>query len=279
MTNPNESLEKTRKTLADDVLIRVKEYQTGRNIVLPKNYEASNALKSAWLMLQETVNRDKKPVLEVCSKDSIANALFSMVIQGLNPDKKQCYFVAYGAKLTLMRSYHGTIAVAKRVGGIVDVTSNVIYNDDEFEYSIDETTGKKKLVKHIQKLENIDFAKIKGAYAIVHTEKGSELEVMTFSQIKKAWEQGAAKGTSGAHLNFTDEMCCKTVESRACKSYINTSDDSDIYEEPEPIIIKDVEVQEEIAEKANTIEIGFEQQTEVVTEVKTEVATEEKAPY
>lgn len=278
MTNPNQELEKAQKNLADSVLVRVKEYQTQRNIVLPKNYEASNALKSAWLMLQETLTKDKRPVLEVCSKDSIANSLFKMVVQGLNPDKKQCYFIAYGTTLTMSRSYHGTIAVAKRVGGVLDISSNVIYKGDEFEYSIDENTGKKKLVKHVQKIENINFDNIIGAYAIIRTENTTDLEVMTFAQIKKAWEQGATKGTSGAHTNFTDEMCCKTVESRACKPYINTSDDSDIYEEPEPIVIKDVEVQEEISEKANTIEIGFEQQTEVVTEVKTEAETTQ-APY
>ncbi len=36
-------------------------------------------------------------------------------------------------------------------------------------------------------------------------------------QIRKSWQQGAAKGNSGAHNNFTDQMCKKTVISRACK--------------------------------------------------------------
>lgn len=275
MTNPNQSLETKQKSLADNVLARVKEYQGSRNIVLPKNYEASNALKAAWLTLQETVTRDKKPVLEACTQTSIANTLFKMVIQGLNPDKKQCYFVAYGNTLTLMRSYQGTIAVAKRVGNVLDVSSNVIYKGDEFEYAIDAKTGKKQLVKHVQKIENINFENILGAYAIVTTEKGTDLEVMTMQQIRKSWEQGAAGGKSGAHTNFTDEMCCKTVESRACKPYINTSDDADIYEDPEPMVIQATEVEEEIVENANTKEIGF---TETQEEIKTE-ENKEAAPY
>lgn len=274
-------IEKKQSNLSDSVLKRVQEYQSARNIVLPKNYEPSNALKSAWLMLQETQTRDKKPVLEACSQSSIANALFKMVVQGLNPDKKQCYFIAYGTTLTMMRSYHGTIAVAKRVGGVKSVSSNVIYEGDEFEYAVEPETGKKYLVKHIQKLENIDFDKIKGAYAIVITnDEKSELEVMTIAQIRKAWEQGGTKGESGAHKNFTDEMCCKTVESRACKPYINTSDDSDIYEEQEPIVVETKEVEDEIESNANTIEIGFSEEQPEQTEKSTEVQPEtNQAPY
>lgn len=276
----SQEIEKKQKTLADNILLKVKDMQEHRNIVLPKNYVAENALKSAWLILQGVQTRDKKPVLDVCTKDSIANALFSMVVQGLNPDKKQCYFIAYGNSLQLQRSYHGTIAVAKRVGGVVHVASNVVYEGDEFEYSVDNKTGKKQLVKHIQKLENINFEKIKGAYAIVTDEKGeSELEVMTMLQIRKAWEQGTMGGKSGAHTNFTDEMCCKTVESRACKPYINSSDDADIYEEPEPMIIQAEEVKAEIQENANAKEIGFAEE-QPIQEIKEEVKSEgETAPY
>ena len=104
--------------------------------------------------------------------------------------------------------------------------------------------------------------KIKGAYAIVIREnEPNYVEVMTIEQIRNAWNQGYAKGNSGAHKNFTDEMAKKTVINRACKNFVCTSDDSDLLidsinrtneYEPEDIIeTTKVEVKEEIKEEAN----------------------------
>jgi recombination protein RecT len=59
---------------------------------MPANYSYSNALKSAYLILSETVDREKKPVLQRCSQASIINTLLDMTIQGLSSAKKQCYF-------------------------------------------------------------------------------------------------------------------------------------------------------------------------------------------
>ena len=53
---------------------------------------------------------------------------------------------------------------------------------------------------------------------------------MSISQIKSAWGQGATKGSSPAHKNFTDEMAKKTVIGRACKMIINSSDDAYLFE-------------------------------------------------
>lgn len=268
------------KTLADNVLNKVNEFQKNKSIALPDNYSPENALKSAWLILLETKDRDGKFALSVCTKESIANAMLEMVIQGLNPVKKQCYFIVYGSKLVLQRSYHGNVALAKRLGGVKSVVSNAIYNDDVFEYEVDMETGSKKITKHIQKLENIDSDKVKGAYAIVTMENGSKfIEVMNMHQIRKSWEQGATKGKSPAHNNFADEMAKKTVISRACKLFISTSDDADVYEEIDPMTIQVTAVEEEIAQNANTKTIGFEPVQEIKEQPTTEATQETKAPF
>jgi recombination protein RecT len=88
------------------------------------------------------------------------------------------------------------------------------------------------VIKHIQSLKNIDTTKIAGAYAIVNYNDGrSDLTVMTMDQIRKAWNQGATKGASPAHQNFTDEMAKKTVINRACKTPINSSTDAFLIED------------------------------------------------
>lgn len=260
------------RNITDKVLSRVKKLEEKGQLKVPANYSPENALKSAYLILTETLDKDKKPVLQSCSEASIANALLDMVIQGLSPAKKQCYFIAYGGKLQLSRSYLGTIAVTKRLKGVKNVVANIIYEGDEFAYEFDLDTGLKKITKHEQNFENIDPAKIKGAYAIVVMEDGQNyIEIMNINQIKKSWNQGAAKGNSGAHQNFADEMAKKTVINRACKMFVNTSDDSDLlieainnseeksYDESNLITNAEYEVKEEIKNTPQK-EIKFEQQ-------------------
>ena len=131
-----------KKDVIDLVEARVKEFQTTGELSFPPNYSPSNALKSAWLIIQETQNREKKPALSVCTRESVANALLDTVIQGLSPAKNQVYYIVYGNKLVAMRSYFGTMAVTKRLSGVEDVFAQVIYKDDDFAYTIDRGTKK-----------------------------------------------------------------------------------------------------------------------------------------
>ena len=146
------------------------------------------------------------------------------------------------------------------------IVANVIYKGDTFKYEIIAETGRKHVVEHSQSLDNIDLKQIVGGYAITEMEDGTrELEVMNITQIKNSWNQGAAKGNSGAHINFTDEMVKKTVISRACKMIVNSSDDSYLHVDDED---KDP-AKEEVRENANKEEISFEDAV-VVEETKPE---------
>lgn len=220
-----------QKDITDYVMIRVKDLEESGGLAFPKNYSAANQIKSAWFVLQETKDRNGRPALEVCNKNTIANAVLDMVIQGLSVSKKQGYFIVYGDKLEFQRSYFGTVALAKQCGMQGNPVANVIYEGDDFAYRIDTETGLTSIVKHEQKFENVDIAKIKGAYAIVTMPDGErQVTIMSIAQIRAAWGQGATKGSSPAHKNFTDEMAKKTVIGRACKMIINSSDDAYLFD-------------------------------------------------
>ncbi|RUP38241.1 MAG: recombinase RecT [Acinetobacter sp.] len=252
--------EKLEKTISDSVLTRVAEFEKAKAIQLPDNYSAANALKFAYLILSQAVDKDKRKVLEVCTMGSIANALLEMVIQGLNPMKKQCYFIAMGSELVMMRSYQGSIAVAKRVAGVQSINSQVVYEGDVLIYEIGKD-GVKRLIKHEQAIENINNAKIRGAYAIAVTKEGDcVLEIMNKDQIFSAWKMGAGGGGTKAHTNFNDEMSKKTVVNRLCKTIINSSDDASLFTEEKEIPADKIEkaVAIEVQENANMENISFE---------------------
>lgn len=232
MTKSQSTAVKRFENISEQVLAKINQFQKDGGIVLPKDYSVENHLKSAWLILQSTTDMQGNYALAVCTKDSIANALLDMVLQGLAVSKKQGYFIVYGNKLEFQRSYFGTIALAKHAGGMKgEPVANVIYQGDEFVYQIDPKTARISIVKHEQKIENIDNTKIVGAYALVTLADGStQVTIMSMAQIRAAWNLGPAHGNSPAHKNFAEEMAKKTVIGRACKGIINSSDDAWLYD-------------------------------------------------
>lgn len=274
-----ESLAIVKKNTVDVVAQRVRQFQESGHLHLPADYSPENAMKSAWLILQNTQTADKKPVLQACTKDSIANSLLDMVVQGLNPAKKQGYFIAYGSQLVFQRSYHGTMALAKRVDpNIAEIIAEVVYEGDTFKYKI--VRGKKEVSVHEQSLENIDGRKIKAAYCMVINTDGEVIktEIMTIDEIKQAWKQSRAnpideKGNvkpGSTHGKFPADMAKRTVINRACKPIINSSSDSHLFRQAVSRT-DDVRAEEEVAEdieaNANTTTIDIEpEQPQVDTE-------------
>jgi recombination protein RecT len=225
MAEQKKQAQVAKKEITESVLAKVNSFKETGQLVLPKDYSPANALKGAMLVLQEAKDKNKKPVLEVCTRESIANSLLSMITEGLSVLKSQGYFIPYGNKLSWMRSYQGSIALSKRVANVKEVNANVIYKGDDFTYGIDVETGRKKVLKHDQSIDNIKNEGIKGAYAVVVYNDGStDIEVMTIQEIEQAWSQGYGKGDT--HKKFTQEMAKKTVINRACKTPINASTDA-----------------------------------------------------
>jgi len=202
---------------------------------MPKDYSVDNALKSAWLALQTVEDKDHNKALEVCSRDSIANSLLDMIVQGLNVGKKQGYFIAYGKVLTFQRSYFGAMAVAQMVNPkIGDFSYAVVYEVDTFKYGI--KNGKKTVDEHIQDIKNVNKEKIVAAYAIALNASGEPMktEIMTFEEIKQSWrkskvspfdDNGKLKAGS-THGQFTADMSLRTVINKVCKIIINASSDN-----------------------------------------------------
>lgn len=232
---------------------------------LPQNYNPSNALKSAFFAMTNSASGN---LLEKCTPDSIANSLLDMVTQGLSPAKTQCYFIPYGNKLKLNRSYFGTQVVLKRLNNVKDVWATVIYEGDEFTLGI--VKGREVLLEHKTKFENRDN-EIKGVYAIIEKEDGEQaLTVMTRKEVEAAW--GQSKTGQAVHKKFPQEMAKRTVINRAAKPFINTSDDSDLltqainntteaeYEDERKDVSPIDEVQTEIDDKANQTVIDFDKE-------------------
>lgn len=281
-TEKNTSVEVAKKDITTAVLAKIETFKQTGELRLPKDYSPENALKSAYLVLSETKNRGDKPVLETCTKASIAEALLKMVVWGLSPLKKQCYFIPYGDRLECTPDYSGNIMLAKRYAGMKSITPNVVLEGDEFSFEVDTLTGRKKIVKHVQTLASLEKNQVKGAYAVVQLADGTyDTEVMSMSQIKAAWAQGAAKGNSPAHTKFPDQMAKKTVINRACKLLIRASDDAALFinddTEERPVDVVSEDVKAEIKENANSQVFDFDE-AEIYEEKKEKPKSKNQEP-
>lgn len=267
-----QSKELIAKDFTEGMVIEIKQKEKF-GLTFPENYNYTNELMSAMLILQDTIDMNKKPVLQSCSRASIENALINMVTDGLSMRKKQCYPVAYAGKLSCQPSVYGATCVARRYG-LLDIEAEVIYEGDTFNYTI--VNGKKTITEHIQEIGNIDNDKIKGAYAIAFLKDGtSKVEIMTIGQIKTAWKQGFGykENGNGVHQKFTDQMAKKTVKNRLLKSINNTYSGfgrDDDYEEISHEEMVEQDVAYDIEQSANSVD--FDESV-----VDSEIVSEESA--
>ncbi|WP_051758205.1 recombinase RecT [Rossellomorea vietnamensis] len=294
MSNKNNQLAMVKKDTVDVVAEKVKQFQESGELHFPASYSPENAMKSAWLILQNAKDKDKRPVLDVCTKDSIANSLLEMVVQGLNPMKKQGYFIAYGNQLTFQRSYFGTMAVTKLVTGAKDIDAAVIYDGDEVDYEM--KNGRIVNLTHKQKFQNIDKEKILGAYAtIVFSNDRVYHELMTIDEIRKAWSKAQfwakdrkVEKEGSTHDEFKQEMAKKTVINRACKKFLNSSNDASLtldYFNRSDESNDEAQLKAEIQQNANqdVIDVEYElqeneQQPDAPDKPQTEVIDHQEEP-
>ena len=189
---------------------------------LPKNYNHVNAIKASVIVLSELKDRNGRPFNEVCTPQSIQKALFSMATKGLDVSRNQAYYIVRGNQLCLHESYFGKVARVKRVYPDFDPTPRVIYQGDVFEYTTDVKTGRMQLVKHEQKIENLDKDFV-GAYMYLPCpDGGQKLYIMTKKQIVTAWMKSSNKSMTVQH-EFREKMIGKTIINSGCTMIINAT--------------------------------------------------------
>lgn len=197
------------------------------DVILPPNYDVNDAVKALYLKTIQTVDKQKRPVLEVCTRESIEQVVQNYVSKGLNIAKNQCYLVCYGNTLTLQESYFGKQKEANAYAGIT-INSNVIYEGEKVNIVV--RPNGTKIIEHTPDFSKFDTNKIIGSYAIAVNDKGEvvDSDIMTMKEIRQSWAKSSSGGT--VHKEFPVEMTRKTVIARLAKRFINTSDDSTKFE-------------------------------------------------
>lgn len=220
-----------RANIGDQVIGRLNELAQA-NFNFPKDYNYVNAIKMSVLKLQELKDKDKRPALEVCTAASIQSELFKMAAKGLNLAYNQAYAVVRGNQLCIDPGYFGNVLMVKRIFPDWEPMPHSIREGDEYVTEVDPKTGKKKLVKHVQKLENLDKPFI-GGYIYLPSKDGEMyLYEMTRKQILTAWSKSSSKEQS-VHKQFDEKMLGKTLVNSGCTMIINSTPELKAFDEEE----------------------------------------------
>lgn len=191
-------------------------------IIIPKNYDVVQAVKSLYLMCLDVKDKQNRPALEVCTEASIKKCVMELVSKGLNPDKKQCYPIVYGNELKLQVGSFGAVKQAKDVANIKEINANCIHDGDKVEVKY--LSNGRMVVNHETNWANFNKP-IVGAYATaVYADGSTQSDIMTIAEIRVSWSK--SKNNGAVAKEFPVEMAKKTVKARLAKHIINTSDDS-----------------------------------------------------
>ena len=156
----------------------------------------------------------------------------------------------------------------------------VIREDDVCTYTIDPATGKRHIVKHEQKLENIDKDFV-GGYLYLPT---GDLYIMTKKQILTAWSKSSSR-EQATHRAFSEKMVGKTLVNSGCTMIINSTPEYQMGMDEETNMIEnklpdyeDAEDQTYTSTTTDFVEVEEAEEVKVVEPAKVEEVAEEKTP-
>ncbi len=187
-------------------------------------YDAGAELSSAMMHIMQTVNREGKPALSVCTKESVISSLRDMAIQGLSMVRNQCYPIVCKNQLQIWHSYFGKLLAFNRMFPNLKASANVVHEGDKYYYCYNEEYNFHYIKIEEAKLENRDKP-IVCAYGFIMDAKTKEKIygiVMTKKEIDTCWLKSQNKSHS-VHNEFPEEMAKKTVFNRLTKIFINTA--------------------------------------------------------
>ncbi|AHG24369.1 RecT-like DNA pairing protein [Mycobacterium phage MichelleMyBell] len=173
---------------------------------LPAHMNPDRMARIAVTVLRQT------PALTRCSPESFLGALMTASQLGLEPGPLgESYFVPFGREVTFVPGYRGLIKLARNSGLLVDIWAEIVYENDEFEY----TLGLHRDLKHVP--AGGDRGKPVYVYAAAQLKDGgTPFVVMTVAEVEAIRKRSKA-GKNGPWVTDWGPMAKKTAVKQLAK--------------------------------------------------------------
>lgn len=206
-----------------------------------KNYEfrigftPQSAVSAAMLVWSENDN------FNWCTEESRIQCLIDMLVFGLNPLKKQCYFIPFkdkkkGPVLTFVMDYAGAIVAAKDTNKTIkDIRAQLVREGDDFKFSIE--NGIYVVKRHEPTAKSLSGKPIMAyCIAVDKDDRPIAMDIINYDQyvehVRRHSKHINGQPTVNAdgtfhpysnHAKYPEKMFLKTVIHRLCKTIIKTS--------------------------------------------------------
>lgn len=154
------------------------------------------------------------PKLQNCTPETFIGAALTAAQLGLEPNTPlgQAYLIPYGNTCQFQIGYKGLLDLANRSGLLKNVTAQVVYENDEFEFEF----GLEPKLRHKPAMSN--RGKPLWVYATYHlTNGGYNFEVMSMDDIRKFAKEKSKTYNNGPWQTDFEAMAKKTVLKKVLK--------------------------------------------------------------
>jgi len=163
-------------------------------------------------------------------KNTLYSSILKAAEQGMKLDGEEAALVQYGSNVQFMKMIKGVKKQLRNSGEIKEITAEVVYKNDKFEYWVDDEG------KHIKHMPNFleDRGDLIAAYSVITTKDGGRyIKVMSKQEIEAVQKSSKTGGTSFSPWNgpFKAEMWCKTVLRRNAKDAPTSTDLPDVFKD------------------------------------------------
>lgn len=216
---------------------------------LPAHVQYDRFMKSAQIAYY------KNPKLQVCSPESIVEAIYTAAQLGLDfiPARGHASLVPFKGEAKFIPGWRGLVDLAKRSPSVKKIESRVVYESDVIEIKY----GSQPILHHTPSMNpDRTKGKIVGAYAVAFLDGGvTQFEYMDFAQLESV--RKVSKNADGqVYKDWEDEMRRKAPVRRLCKFMPSNPDldkaiaaDNQMYEinpEAQPMELPDMTPEKEI---------------------------------
>lgn len=168
-----------------------------------------------------------------CNRQSLYGACMRAAQDGLLPDGNESAIVKFKTTAVYMPMVAGILKKVRNSGELSSITAQLVYENDEFQYWVDEEG---EHLKHTPAIFG-DRGHPKGVYALARTKDGAVyVEPMTMEQVEKV-RKASRSGDSGPWKSWWEEMAKKTAIRRLSKRLPMSTDlevvvraDDDLYD-------------------------------------------------
>lgn len=216
------TVDKTKELVKNNKVVTVYDFMEQKKDLiaasLPKSITPDRLIGVFTMILRSS------PELAACSQGSLVSAIIQTVQYGLTPGNiGHCHYVpfnnkqkdgSYRKEVQFILGYKGIVELVNRCGKAVILSTEVVYENDDFEYSL----GLNPILNHVP--TSGERGQIIGVYCVAKNLVANE---KIFIYLKKEDIDKVRKSSKAGQSNYSpwstwyEEMAKKTAIKRICK--------------------------------------------------------------